>query len=301
MLNYFYKIIYFFITRFSIFLDVIFRKYFNYYQLLPWIHDTLEARQYYSKKVLNKKLYFFCPSRQTLRRVETFYTKEPETLDWINNFQLDSSDKIILWDIGANIGLYSIYAAIKFNDIKIISFEPSTSNTRTLSRNISINNLDKKISIFPLALSDKDNVVSSFNETLFSEGGSNSQFDSNIDSSGEIIRENQIKNKYNLYGTSIDNLILNKVLEVPNYIKIDVDGIENIILKGAENLLKNRNLKEISIEMNPSYYKQYEFINKLMEENNFKLTSSLNARLLNDINYKLEPNENVNVVFKRNS
>ena len=60
-------------------------------------------------------------------------TKEPETLEWIDQFK---GDKIVFWDIGANVGLYSIYAALKHKDIQIISFEPSVNNLRVLSRNI---------------------------------------------------------------------------------------------------------------------------------------------------------------------
>ena len=217
----------------------------------------------------------------------------------MDSFKPNNSENIVFWDIGANIGLYSIYAAVKFKNTEIISFEPSTSNTRTLSRNISINNFKSKISIFPLALSDKENIISYFNETTFSEGGSISNFNSNIDYRGEIVKENQIKNKYNLFGTSIDNLILNKILKVPNYIKIDVDGIEHLILKGAENLLKDKNLRELLIEMNPTYEKQYELISKIMEKNNFKKEASLNNRVMNDINYKLKSNETVNEIFKR--
>ena len=72
-------------------------------------------------------------------------------------------------------------------------------------------------------------------------------------------------------------------------------------MKGAKNLLKNNNLKELSIEMNPTYLKQYKFINKFMEENNFKLIVRTNRALLNNKNYRLKLNENVNVVFKRNN
>ena len=143
--------------------------------------------------------------------------------------------------------------------------------------------------------------MSYFNETRFSEGSSISNFNCDIDYRGEIVKENQIKNKYNLFGTNIDNLILNKILTVPNYIKIDVDGIEHLILKGAKNLLKNKDLKEFSIEMNPTYVKQYEFINNIMEQNNFKKVASLNRRLLSDKNYKLKLNETVNEIFKRNN
>ena len=74
----------------------------------------------------------------------------------VNNFKNNKT----FWDIGANIGIYSIYAATKFTKLKIIAFEPSTSNTRTLSRNISINNFDNKIKIFPIALCNKPNILS---------------------------------------------------------------------------------------------------------------------------------------------
>ncbi len=39
-------------------------------------------------------------------RVNNIFTDEPETINWINNF--DENNKINFWDIGANIGLYSI-------------------------------------------------------------------------------------------------------------------------------------------------------------------------------------------------
>ena len=61
-------------------------------------------------------------------RVNNIFTDEPETINWINNF--DESGKINFWDIGANIGLYSIYAAQKFNNIEITSFEPIPGNLK---------------------------------------------------------------------------------------------------------------------------------------------------------------------------
>ena len=299
MLGYFYKTVYFLISRLLFLVNIFFIKIFKRHQFLPSIHDYIEAKQYYPKLIDDKKIIFFCPSQMSFERVQSLYTKEPETLNWIDSFQPYNSEKIVFWDIGANIGLYSIYAALKFKNIEIISFEPSTSNTRILSRNISINNLENKINIFPLALSDKENIISYFKETQFSEGGAISNFNSNIDYRGQIVSENQIKNKYNLFGTSIDSLILNKILKIPNYIKIDVDGIEHLILKGAENLLKDKNLRELLIEMNPTYEKQYELISKIMEKNNFKKEASLNNRVMNDINYKLKSNETVNEIFKR--
>ena len=139
-----YRIFFFLISRFLIFIDNFFKKIFKRNEFLPSIHNYIENNQYYETKIENKKIVFFCPSHLTIKRFKTLYTKEPETLSWIDSFQPHNYEKISFWDIGANIGLYSVYAATKFKDIEIISFEPSTSNTRTLSRNIFINNFEKK-------------------------------------------------------------------------------------------------------------------------------------------------------------
>ena len=290
------------ITKLLILVDKIIRKIFKNNYFLPLIHDRIEAKQYYSTKILNKKITFFCPSARSLKRFESLLTKEPETIKWMDNFKTYNSKRIVFWDIGANIGLYSIYAAIKFQDqdIKIFSFEPSPSNTRSLSRNISINNLYDKINIFPLALSEKENIISFFNETIFSEGGSFSSFNNNIDHIGNFIETSNIQNKFNIFGTTIDKLISDKIIEIPNYIKIDVDGIEHLIVRGAQNLLKNDELQGLLIEMNPDYQEQYEFINKIMEDNNFKKTTSTNARLTKEKWSKRFTNENINVIFKKN-
>ena len=58
------------------------------------------------------------------------------------------NEKIIFWDIGPKVDLFSIYAALKHKDIEVHSFEPSSGNPRVLSRNISINTLKKVIYFF---------------------------------------------------------------------------------------------------------------------------------------------------------
>jgi len=279
------------------FTQIIFSKQ-NVKNFLPKTHDIIEKKQYYTANIDNKILNFFCPSELSLIRVQTLYTKEPETLNWINDFKVDN-EKLIFWDIGSNIGLYSIYAATKHEHLNIISFEPSTSNTRILSRNISINNLSDKIKIFQLPLCDKPNIFSNFNETNFIEGGAESSFDNKIDYRGKILTPDRIKNKYQIFGTSIDHLIENKILDAPDYIKIDVDGIEHLILSGAKNLLKDRKLKEILIELTPEFYSQINLIEDILLNSGFKKTISTNKNLLINPNYKLKPGETVNSIFKR--
>ena len=66
-----------------------------------------------------------------------------------------------------------------------------------------------------------------------------------------------VEQKYKMLGLSIDFILGNKFLEVPNYIKIDVDGIEDKILEGGINSLNHVNLKSVSIELNENYTSQY--------------------------------------------
>ena len=74
---------------------------------------------------------------RSTRKVKTYYSKEPETLSWIDNFDIyrkSNSEDLIFWDIGANVGLYSIYAATKYDNISVFAFEPSALNLNILTK-----------------------------------------------------------------------------------------------------------------------------------------------------------------------
>ena len=162
-------IIYLFLRFLDNILKFIFKKSF-----LFWFKEFLEKDSYQSIVILNKHINFFIPNQLTQWRIKSFFEKEPETLEWIDTF--DNTKKFIFWDIGANIGIYSIYAALKHSNCEIISFEPSTSNLRTLSRNISINNLEDKIKIFTNPLSNNSNKFLQMKEENFIEGGALNSF-----------------------------------------------------------------------------------------------------------------------------
>ena len=61
-------------------------------------YDFIQKDSYIKKNILKKKINFFTPNELTRWRVETFFDKEPETIEWINSF--DDSKAIIFWDIG---------------------------------------------------------------------------------------------------------------------------------------------------------------------------------------------------------
>ena len=258
------KKISFIIYKCFYFLDLILYKITNR-SFLIWFKDFIQSDSYQSILILNKKISFFVPNQLTQYRVDTFFTKEPETLRWIDNFT--KKKKIIFWDIGANIGLYSIYAALKHQDIEIHSFEPSSSNLRVLSRNISINNLQNKIKINQFPLTNKDKGFQLMMESNFKEGGALHSFGKNLNFEGTKMN---VQNNYTIYGFSINYLVNNLDFQVPNYIKIDVDGLEHFILEGANQILNNENLKSLSIEINENYVEQLESTISIMKKFNFK-------------------------------
>ena len=227
----------FILYKIIFFLDLVFYK-LTKRSILIWFKDFIQNDSYKSIKIFYNKIKFFIPNQLTEYRVNTFYTKEPGTLEWIDNFSND--DKIVFWDIGANIGLYSIYAALKYENIIVYSFEPSTSNLRVLSRNISINSLQNKILINQFPLTNKDKSHELMMESNFREGGALHSFGKNLNFEGKKL---DVKNNYKIYGFSINYLVEKLHFEIPNYIKIDVDGLEHYVLEGADKILDNNRIK----------------------------------------------------------
>ena len=72
-------------------------------------------------------------------RYRSFYEKEPETIKWIDFF---ATSKIHLnfLDVGANIGMYSLYFLSLVKDKKVICVEPFQENFELLTRNLKLNN-----------------------------------------------------------------------------------------------------------------------------------------------------------------
>jgi FkbM family methyltransferase len=129
-------------------------------------------------------------------------------------------------DIGAHIGTYSILAAEKVGDIgKVISVEPEPRNYEQLKKNIELNKF-KNVITKNMALSDHEGL-----EKLYL----------NIDNSGgHSLTFQKDKNSYiNVTVKTLDNLIEELNLKKIDIIKIDAEGSEIPILKGAEKTLKN--------------------------------------------------------------
>ena len=217
----------------------------------------------------NLSLNFFIPNWICKYRADNFSSKEPETLKWID----DNGDDGVFFDIGANVGTYSIYFA-KTKPNSVYAFEPSFFNLSLLARNININMVQDKVNIVTNPLSNNKKFAD-FNLTNINEGGALSAFDVNFDQDGNPLKKIL---SYKTLGLPLDLLLSEKIIqEVPKMIKIDVDGIEHLILFGAKETLKKPICKTVLIEVNEKFQEQANETKKILSECGFSLKDKYHA------------------------
>jgi len=231
-----------------------------------FLNETLLNKIQNKKKVINlgkKNMYVFTPNQLCEFRADTLYSKEPETINWINS----KGKNAILYDIGANIGLYSIYHSL-INHSKSYAFEPSVFNLIQLTKNININNCNNLVSVISNPLSNVTS-ISEFNYTSSIEGGALSSFGVDYNFEGKKISTELNLNKL---GFTIDELVEKHYVDKkPNLIKIDVDGIEHLILEGCIRTLKNEQCRSVLVEINDSFEEQKSNSEKILKDSGFRL------------------------------
>jgi len=173
-------------------------------------------------------------------RAFTFFTKEPETLAWIDAFAADS----VLFDVGANIGIYSLYTAATKTRARVFSFEPDSQSFASLCKNIAINGFEN-VTPFPFALSNEVCLGSLHVSTLAAGAGAAALGE---DYSHMNIHGRDVA-RQGVFVASLDHLVFELDLPFPHYIKIDVDGIEKKILEGGRRVLRDGRLKGLLVEL----------------------------------------------------
>lgn len=181
-------------------------------------------------------------------RAKTFWTKEPETIEWIKGFKGG-----IFYDIGANIGIYSLYCAAIHPAMMVIAFEPLCANYMALAKNRDLNGFD--IEILSAAIGPIFKTVRLIipNDQA---GASGCQAGDN----GNVV----------ILQYSLDSIIT--AYPKPDYIKIDIDGQELGVLQGATEVLKT--VKSVLVEIHP---KDSAEILSLMNKAGFIIESKFNS------------------------
>jgi FkbM family methyltransferase len=182
-------------------------------------------------------------SSHELRRAITFYDKEPEMIEWIESLlKYNVSKDFVFWDIGANIGIYALFVAKKYQEAKIFCFEPEANNFSALCNNILLNKF-KNVKPFMIGLSN--NTGYEFLQISVMSPGAGA---ASIATPYKYTTQATIFEQ-GICITKADDIIMNKLFPVPNFIKIDVDGHERQILEGSSELFKMTELKAIMLEL----------------------------------------------------
>lgn len=175
-------------------------------------------------------LTMLCPSNRALHDPYGFGRDEPETVAWIESLP----DDAVLWDIGANIGLYTLFAAKR--GLRVLAFEPSAQSFAAMLRSAEANGLDRAIEGFCLALGEGQGIArlemasSEAGHSMHSIAGGGARFSQAVPL------------------LSVDALVAGFGARPPTHIKLDVDGIEPAILRGASGALA-RTVREVLVEI----------------------------------------------------
>lgn len=172
-----------------------------------------------------RELLFDCPTARSLMDPLSFEGNEPETLEWIDGFE--TGRDIVFWDIGANIGTFSLYAALRPN-VLTYAFEPSAASFASLARNIELNRMGERILPFCLALADRTG-IDFLHMANSGAGHATHAFGTRTTIDGAIAP---------VFSQATPGMTADSFREVfeapqPDHIKLDVDSIETSIIRGG--------------------------------------------------------------------
>lgn len=156
--------------------------------------------------------------------------KEPFTVEWLESL----GDADVLYDIGANVGSYSLIAA-KARGARVVAFEPASASYAVLCENIRANDASSIIAI-PVALAATSGLTT-FRYASMRPGAAHHNAE------GRTVYEQPMP------AFRLDDLVTLLELPRPTHLKIDVDGAEVDILAGATATLAGASVRSVLAEL----------------------------------------------------
>jgi len=172
-------------------------------------------------------------------RIEKTYrafacTKEPFTVEWIKEI----AHKGVFYDIGANVGSYSLIAAsLMSDDHVVVAFEPVLFNFYRLNENILINRLNNKIIPLNIGLTNRNAIETIYLRNL------------KPGCTARALGEEKSDLFTKALCLTLDSIIHTGNLPFPQHVKIDVDGDELVVLEGGRETFNDSRLKSVMIEL----------------------------------------------------
>jgi FkbM family methyltransferase len=185
------------------------------------------------------RIRFLNHSRASCWRARTIMTKEPDSMRWIDAMVPRS----IFWDIGANVGVLTLYAAMR-GDLEVWAFEPAAVNYYNLVANCELNRLEKRVRCFQLGFSDAFGMADLHVSQLMSANSFTFKESKKLDGGGR----KTFPSVQAVPIFTIDDFITRHAVPCPNYIKIDVPSLTRQIFAGAKHTLAQPELRQIQVE-----------------------------------------------------
>lgn len=185
-----------------------------------------------------------------LWRAANFHAQEPETVAWLDD---TFGEGDCLYDVGANIGLYTLYALARTSRAQAVCFEPDAVNYYRLSRNVLANGFGTRAVVFPVALSDTIGLAT-FNSSLFVAGKAENWLSPGADLLGAFSQRAPWQGPPTLRTGCptfhLDGFLAQApFLPAPTHLKIDVDSVEVAIVRGAQQTLRCPSLRHLLVEL----------------------------------------------------
>jgi len=243
-----------------------------------------KIRKIFFKLLVNYRgsfIYFntivYCPKNCHLySRIKNEGIYEEENLNIILSSITDNSYYI---DIGANIGIMSIPILDRIKNCKVISIEPSPNSFPYLQKTFDNCSYKDRWSLINKAISD---LVGSSKFTIFSEDYSAFEGLKNTE------RINIDSKEIDVEVVMLDNLWINMKKPNVSFIKVDVEGNEYFVIKGAEKLI-SKCKPNLQIECNAKNMSAY----NINPENIIELVSEINYKI-----FKMPSRDNILYILK---
>ena len=173
--------------------------------------------------------------------------------------ELSRSDSFT--DIGANVGVYSVYADSQLKDNRIEAFEPHPANVQALNRNLDHNGIQARV--HECALADQEG------ELLLEPSGEDA-------GEGEhALTTDESESGIEVDVQTLDGVVAEGNASQPTVVKIDVEGAELDVIKGGRETLSSESCRLVYCEVHPdrleNYGGSYEQLRKTLVEYGFEL------------------------------
>jgi len=198
-------------------------------------YQVISSRGHYSLTLDDRTVKFSAPTPTLVKRNRQRFQSEFEELhDFLGSIEEEDD---MIHDIGANTGLYSLFAAKACQQGIVVAFQPYPPNLEGLRRDLARNNI-YNIKVTESALSD------SIGEIKFSQPTEN-----DIGYGSSAIETNGDGEALTVPTTTGDKLVADGEIPPPNIVKIDVEGAEPLVIDGMEEILAGPNCRTLYCEV----------------------------------------------------